>query len=58
VKILTPSIWNIKVNFFSTKGFDISMAMPFIHPSHRWFTSMSFSGGGTSLPHQANSDTP
>jgi len=34
------------------------MAMPFIHPSHRWFTSMSFSGGGTSLPHQANSDTP
>jgi len=31
------------------------MAMPFVHPSQIWATtSMSFSGGGTSLPHRAN----
>ncbi len=55
VQIRVLSIWNIKVNYPSIEGFDVSMATFFVHPSRKWVDiSMSFTGGGTSSPHQTN----
>ncbi len=54
-EIQTPSTWDVKANFPSTKWFDISMATSFVHPFGIWVgASMLFSGGGTSPPHWAN----
>jgi hypothetical protein len=55
VQIWTPSTWNVEVDFPSTEGFDVLMAMSFVHPLRKWAsTSMSFNGGGTNLPYHAN----
>jgi hypothetical protein len=54
VKIQAPSTWNVNVDYISIEGFDVSMATSFVRPSKKWAnTSMSFSGGRTSLPNQA-----
>jgi hypothetical protein len=55
VKFWAPSTWNVEVNFPSTKGFNVSTTMSYVHPFGIWVsTSTSFNGGGTSLPHWAN----
>jgi hypothetical protein len=54
VQIRAPSIWDVKVEFPSTKGFDVSITSS-IHPSNKWVgISMLFSGGGTNPTHWAN----
>jgi len=55
VQIWTPSIWGVKGNSPSIERFGVSMAMSFVCPLGKWAsTSMSFNGGETSPPHQAN----
>jgi hypothetical protein len=53
---LSPFHLRCQNKFPSIKGFGISMATSFIYPFMIWAgISMSFSGGGTSPPHRANS---
>jgi hypothetical protein len=52
VKFWALSTWNLEIDYTSTKGFSFSMATFSVRPSEIWAsTSMSFNGGGTSLPH-------
>jgi hypothetical protein len=56
VKFWTPSTQDLEAYSPSTKAFEISMATSSVHPFGIWAdTSMSFSGVGTSPPHQTNS---
>jgi hypothetical protein len=54
VQIRAPRIWDIKVDFPSTEGFDVFIMSP-MHLSNKWVgISMLFSGGRTNPTHWAN----